>query len=195
MLCTFPSYARPTAQRGFTAIELMVVVSIIAVLAAMAVPSFQPIIERWRVRGTTDALESTLYIARSEGRKRGGNVVLARNLTNGNCTSDGPTDWKCGWTLFHDVNRNGAQDACITPGTGECTIQTTDAFNGVNLVVPGSNGQFTVDRYGVISSNGVLAALAIQAIPKGKLLTDNGSLQLCVAGAGRLARVKGTESC
>lgn len=51
----------PTMQ-GFTAIELMVVVSIIAVLAALAGPSFTQMIESWRVRDATESLSSTLFL-------------------------------------------------------------------------------------------------------------------------------------
>jgi type IV fimbrial biogenesis protein FimT len=59
-------------SRGFTAIELMVTVAILAVLAGIAAPSFNPIIERWRVRQVSEELQSTLYFARSEAVKRGG---------------------------------------------------------------------------------------------------------------------------
>ncbi|MBP6653225.1 MAG: prepilin-type N-terminal cleavage/methylation domain-containing protein, partial [Xylophilus sp.] len=60
--------------KGFTLLEVMVVVSILAVLAALAAPSFTPMIERWRVRQAVEATTSMLYYARSEGVKRGGNV-------------------------------------------------------------------------------------------------------------------------
>ena len=40
----------PPDQAGFTAIELLVVVAIVAILTALAAPSFTPLIERWRVR-------------------------------------------------------------------------------------------------------------------------------------------------
>ena len=62
--------------RGFTAIELMVTIGIAAILAALAAPSFTGLMERWRVRQAAEGLQSTLYYARSEAIKRGGNVVM-----------------------------------------------------------------------------------------------------------------------
>ena len=77
---------------GFTAIELMVVIGILAVLAGLAGPSFTLMIESWRVRNATEALRSSLQIARSEAIKRGGMVAIQKlpNNING-CTTAAST--------------------------------------------------------------------------------------------------------
>ena len=101
---------------GFSAIELMVVVSIISILAALAAPSFTPLIENWRVREASEQLQSTLYYARSEAIKRGGQVVIQKipNNTNG-CTSASEILARdCGWNVYHDTN-----------GYGYCTAAET----------------------------------------------------------------------
>lgn len=64
-----PTQSHPA--RGFTAIELLVTIAILAVLAALAAPSFTPSLERWRVMQATEQLKSTLYFARSEAIKQG----------------------------------------------------------------------------------------------------------------------------
>ena len=87
--------------RGFTSIELMVVTGIVAVLAALAGPSFSLMIESWRVRDATESLRSTLMLARSEAIKHGGQVAIEKlpNNTNGCTSASSNQDWDCGWII------------------------------------------------------------------------------------------------
>ena len=92
----------PLKQHGFTLIELMVTVSILAVIAMIAAPSFTPLIERWRVRGAAEELQSTIYYARSEAIKRGGGVTI-------NATDN--ADWANGWEV-HGIDADGDAERC-----------------------------------------------------------------------------------
>ena len=49
--------------KGFTLIELMVVISIIAILASLAVPSFADMIRRQKSSGEANVLFSLVYLA------------------------------------------------------------------------------------------------------------------------------------
>src|SRR5690606_8776794 len=69
-------HLHPRHSLGFTLIELMVAVSVLGVLLAIALPSFQPLIERWRVRQVESNLEASLQFARSEAIKRGGHIIM-----------------------------------------------------------------------------------------------------------------------
>lgn len=100
---------------GFTLIELMVTVAMLAILAALATPSFRELIEAQRLRDTSFGLVSDLTLARSEAIKRGGNVVIAPVADV----------WSGGWT----VAVVGAGDQLAgqrAPGTG-VTMDTTAA--------------------------------------------------------------------
>lgn len=85
----------PRISAGFTLIELMVVVAMVAILAAVATPSFREFVEAQRMRDTAFGLVSDLSLARSEAIKRGGNVALEPVADD---------DWAQGWNVVVEVD-------------------------------------------------------------------------------------------
>lgn len=164
----------PRLIQGFTTIELMVTVAVMGVLAAIAAPNFQPLIERWKVRQVTEELQSTLYVARSEAIKRGGGITILRT----GCTAVGSDTslWSCGWTVFADANNDGVQDS------GEDTLQTISlpAQVSVKLSGPSKPAFITVDRWGQLSA----ANATIQL--KGSSDAQASTSSLCLSGNGRI---------
>ncbi len=101
----------PLRQSGFTLVEMMVTLSIAALLLSAAVPSFTTVIKDNRMVTETNRLLTSLANARGEAVKRGRTVtVCARDggvVTDGDaCT--GP--WENGFVLFVDANANGFYD-------------------------------------------------------------------------------------
>ena len=182
--------------KGFTAIELMVTVAILAVLAAIALPSFKPLIERWQVRQVSEELQSTIYFARSEAVKRGGGIVILRSSSTNDCTiSDSDTDlWNCGWVVFADKNGNGTKDSgeeelqLFAPST-RLKVQFTKTDN-TSLTNP-----ILVDRWGQLSSNSI-SSFAFRLTPLNSSSTEASASSLCVSGSGRIKRIEsGTTAC
>ena len=173
---------------GFTAIELMVTLAILAILVALAAPSFTPLIERWRVRSATEGLQSAIYFARSEAIKRGGNVVIRKQATGPDgCTlATTDADWGCGWVVFVDTNGNRTQQST------EETLQIYPPTPRVEVTVPGSGGRIRVDRWGKMDG---LNAKAIIFVPQDKNTSDIASAAICVASGGRIRTVHGDGSC
>ena len=60
-----------TPQRGFTLLELMITVAVLAILLSLGVPSFAETIRNNRVAAQTNELVTALSLARSEASKRG----------------------------------------------------------------------------------------------------------------------------
>ena len=78
-----------TRIAGFTLIELLITVTIVGILAKLAVPAMQQMILAQNVRSATGDLQTALYYARSEAIKRASNVDIVP--TSG--------DWKSGWVV------------------------------------------------------------------------------------------------
>ncbi|WP_240515535.1 GspH/FimT family pseudopilin [Acidovorax kalamii] len=185
--------------QGFTAIELLVTMTIIAVLAALAAPSFTPIIERWRVRDATESITSGLYFARSEAIRLGGNIVIAKKSSDSGCTSSGNTDWSCGWHVFYDTNNNGTQDTCNTASTpNECDLKTSSSPSQVSITLTGSTGLIAINRWGMLANTVNATApssMDFLITPQGKGSTASSSARLCAGTGGRIAQKKGSDTC
>ena len=163
---------------GFSAIELMVVVSIISILAALAAPSFTPLIENWRVREASEQLQSTLYYARSEAIKRGGQVVIQKipNNTNGCTSATDNSDWDCGWIVCQDTNGNGACNAT------EPVLQRIDAPARVQVTRTSGGKSIKLNRWGLVDG----AWLGFNLVPLNNTISHTGARGVCMSSGGRV---------
>ena len=168
----------PSGRQGFTTIELMVTVSILALLMALAAPSFNPMIESWRVRQATEQLQSTLSYARSEAIKRGGQVAIHKlpNNTNGCTSATGNRDWDCGWIVCHDTNSNGACNP------NEPVLQRIDAPAKVQVSRTGGGASIKLNRWGLVDGTW----LGFSLVPLEKSTTHPGARGVCMSSGGRI---------
>jgi type IV fimbrial biogenesis protein FimT len=115
--------AMKAKQTGFTLIELMFTIAVIAVLLGIGVPNFREFVMNSRMTSAANDLLGDLNLARTEAIKRRSQVVL--------CATDGGTDSGCStsgsaftaWLAFVDAN-------------GDNTFQSTEVVLRRHARVP-----------------------------------------------------------
>jgi type IV fimbrial biogenesis protein FimT len=147
---------------GFTLVELMITVAIVGILAAIAAPSFQDMLNQTRASSLANELAASLNLARSEAIKRGTQVTVCKS---GNITAASPTcsttaSWQDGWLIFVDTGTSGTFDGTDT------RLKVGQPSNSSAVITAGS----TFAHYVSYLSSGM---------SKGSSL-PNGSLVICV---------------
>ena len=167
-------------MRGFSLIEVMVTVGILASLAALAGPSFQPLIDKWRVQQTVENMKSTLYYARSEAIKRGGRVGIQKNDV-ADCAPDSTAqEWNCGWFVF--VDSEGTGNGKWNKNKEEILQNIPPPIN-VDVIHKSGGTNINVDRYGKMSglnAKGFIFSPALTGI------SSPATRGICMASGGRI---------
>ena len=97
-----------SVQRGFSIIEAMIVLVIVAILIAVAAPGFQELIGNNRMISEVYALRATLSHARTEALARRAPVVVCPTADGATCADS--DDWSTGYLAFVDSDGDGAAD-------------------------------------------------------------------------------------
>ncbi|PHS73913.1 GspH/FimT family pseudopilin [Porticoccus sp.] len=113
---------RFTKQSGFTLIELMISIVVLAVLLGLAAPSFVELVRNNRIQTSADQFFTSLILARSEALKRNQPVVMCKSTDGENCTT--ANDWARGWLTYADEDADGVLDS------GEPIINAQQGLSG-----------------------------------------------------------------
>jgi type IV fimbrial biogenesis protein FimT len=181
-------------QRGFTMVELLITVSILGILSAMAYPSFNEIIRNNRRSSYANDLLAAINVARSEAIKRNAQVTIQRlGSTAG--------QWESGWTVFVDsdssgaFNDNGTAPLCEMSNniaSEDCLLKTYPALLTGFTLRTGT----TFQHFIAFSSSGLSVGAGVDTFRVCDPTADNTkSRAIIVSTTGRARVSKGTASC
>lgn len=146
---------------GFTLTELMITVAIIGIVASLAVPSFQDMLERNRLKEAAESLKSDLMFARTEAIKRSTNLRVSIKV-------DGDS-WCYG------INDNNTACDCTT--VGDCAIKTVNG-NDFKGTVLDADDETTFDfRRGTATAIG--STLSTDKYATRLIVSNNGRIRAC----------------
>lgn len=122
-------------ETGFTLLELMVSIGIVAILLAIGVPSFRYVTTANRVSAEVNGLLGDLQFARAEAIKEGQTVTVCASTDGGSCA--GGSSWTGGWIVFSDHSPLGSIEGDDTTLRIQKPLSSGDTFaadNGIGAV-------------------------------------------------------------
>jgi len=131
---TTESGKRPRAlsrAAGFTLVELMLALTVLGILASLALPSLSDLVKGQRVKTASSDVYASLIYARSEAIKRAADVTVVPNAPSG--------DWATGWQV-RDAAGNvlKVQDAIagimVSPAAATITFRRDGRIAGTATV-------------------------------------------------------------
>jgi type IV fimbrial biogenesis protein FimT len=167
-------------KRGFTLIELLVVIAMVAILAALAAPSFNELRVNQKVSSYSSDLFASVMQARNESLRLSRQVTVA--------PMDG-ADWKTGWRIFVDMNTNSTFDS----GTDTLVVTTPALTENVSITGPGGGAAptfFSFDSRGFL-----VGANNSRVIFKSNITSREKQVIVSVTGRARLCDPRLSTTC
>jgi len=133
-------------QCGFGLPEMMLVVVVMGILAAVGMPAMQDFITNQRLKSTSSDLFTTILRARSEAIKRNKDVTITPT-----------TNWNTGWT----IPSPNAGEPALASFTTRSAITVAGPAAGVTFTASGRVKNSTNPQFSLTSSTGKASCIKI----------------------------------
>ena len=187
-----------STNKGFTVIELLIAVAVLAILMSLALPSYRTIIEKRQVTSGAEQFTAFLSAAQSESVKRNQFVAVNYNWNGGawclGMTAGDDDSVDCDCTTASSCSLDGTEKVLSAAGLDKTNILDSATVGGEDtdgtivfdpvrgLLVDGETAEFRL-----ISPDQNMYALNIDMRPTGRL-------QICSSARGDKS-VPGYSDC
>lgn len=155
-------------QAGYTLGELLTSMSVVGVLAAIAIPGMQDVLLNNKRVSVTNELSYALQIARSESVTRNQRVTVCASTNGSSCA--GSSYWSRGWIVFNDLDLNRQSG-----GTDEDVLLYAKGHDSTAITPVGVSGTLTYRPNGRMMGDNVA--------------TNSAQFVICDSRGSRHARV------
>jgi type IV fimbrial biogenesis protein FimT len=173
-----------TRMAGLSMVELMVTITVLAILMAVAVPSFRAVMNRGNVATAMNSLNADMQFARGQASSQHRFVSICRSLSGTGCDVAGssPFDYDVGWLVYsYDVSSTGANQAYSGTGAGMTILRYTPKIRGVSIRA--TDGKvFTFNQTGQFVTGTGRTTLTFIACARKNVDNTDGTVGLNVAG-------------
>ena len=175
-------------QAGVNLIEILIVLAIVGIMAAMGVPRFKHMVDKHNVETAANSIAIAVNIARSEAIHQAKRATL--------CASDNPlasppscgTDWSKGWVLFVGDASAAPPDApcltCLLPANTTNIIKVGNALSGVSIVDDSKTG------YVIFKPDSTTVSGAVQTLTFTATQCQTGTFGIQSLEIGSIGRIK-----
>lgn len=192
-----------TRQRGFTMIEIVVAIAVLALLLLAAMPSIGTWMDNARIRNVADALQNGIQIARAEAVRRNENVSFwlvsleDPNLLANDCQLSATSG---SWIVSVDAPTSHCGDAPSIDSSPKIVTGHAAGNGGKNVLVAAVQSDnttaatsITFNGFGRLVNTGAIARISVTGPVNG---TEYRNLRIAITPAGlvRMCDPRATDS-
>lgn len=175
-------------NRGYTLIELLLIIAIVGLIAGVTVPNFQKMQRRIALRAAAGELRSAFHLVRMRAISRSVNTGLRFVLLNG--------AWH--FATYEDGDRDGVRNDDINKGVDKLVARPRIVFSQSQIVTIGLPPYPLKDPDGDVVKSSVTFGQSLlcsfspigEATPGTIYITDNDGDVRCVRVYGATAKVR-----
>ena len=175
-----------TNSKGFTLLELIIVITILGISLAISAPGLRTMIANNRISSNASDFASALQLAKAEAVARINPVTICKkNTASTGCVTTG--DWSQGWIVFSDLNGNGGVDTAT-----DTVLLTHEALNA-RITFGGSTGVANSITYRPSGTTNVTTIGTFIICNDGNFDTNSRGIIVTITGRGSVMKASDTS--